>query len=87
MAVTCGDTRARILDTAWGLVRELFAAAVDRVDRDGRLAVGWSVPSATDWVWARAQPATFQHLVVDRGWPAGDYVDRAVHSVLSEVLS
>jgi hypothetical protein len=70
-----------------GDLRELFAVAVDRVHRAGRLADGWSVPSATDWVWARAQPATFQHLVGDRGWPAGDYVDRAVRSVLSEVLS
>ena len=52
-----------------GDLRELFAAAVERVDRDGRLADGWSVAAATDWVWARAQPATFQHLVGDRAWP------------------
>jgi AcrR family transcriptional regulator len=82
-----GDEGGAAWRDRMGDLRELFAAAVDRVDRDGRLAEGWSVPSATDWVWARAQPATFQDLVVDRGWPAADYVDRAVHSVLSEVLS
>jgi hypothetical protein len=70
-----------------GDLRELFAAAVDRVERAGRLAEGWSATTATDWVWARAQPATFHHLVVDRAWPAGDYVDRAVGSVLSEVVA
>ena len=69
-----------------GDLRELFAAAMARVDGDGRLAEGWTVPAATDWVWARAQPSTFQHLVGDRAWPPGDYTERAVRSVLSEVL-
>jgi AcrR family transcriptional regulator len=53
-----------------GDLRDMFAAAVARVEVDGRLAAGWTVPAATDWVWARAQPATFQHLVGDRAWPA-----------------
>ena len=69
-----------------GDLRELFAAAVARVDGQGRLAEGWTVPAATDWVWARAQPSTFQHLVGDRAWPPGDYTERAVRSVLSEVV-
>jgi hypothetical protein len=55
------------------------------VDRHGRLAQGWTAPAATDWVWARAQPSAFAHLVVDRGWPAGDYTDRVVGSNLSEL--
>jgi AcrR family transcriptional regulator len=70
-----------------GDLRELFAAAVARVEGDGRLAEGWTVPAATDWVWARAQPSTFQHLVGDRAWAPGDYSERAVRSVLSEVVS
>jgi hypothetical protein len=43
--------------------------------------------SATDWVWARAQPSAFALLVTDRGWPATDHVDRAVPSILAEVVS
>jgi AcrR family transcriptional regulator len=70
-----------------GDLRELFAGAVARLERDGRLAEGWTVPAAADWVWARAQPATFSHLVGDRAWPAADYTERAVRSVLSEVVS
>jgi AcrR family transcriptional regulator len=70
-----------------GDLRELFAGAVARLARDGRLAEGWTVPAAADWVWARAQPSTFSHLVGDRGWPAGDYTERAVRSVLAEVVS
>ena len=69
-----------------GDLREMFAAAVARIEGEGRLAEGWTVPAATDWVWARAQPATFSHLVGDRGWPPGDYTERAVRSVLSEVV-
>jgi AcrR family transcriptional regulator len=72
---------------AWRDLRELFAGAVARLERDGRLAEGWTVPAAADWVWARAQPSTFSHLVGDRAWPAADYTERAVRSVLSEVVS
>jgi AcrR family transcriptional regulator len=70
-----------------GDLHRLFAAAVDRVHRDGRLAEGWTVPAAADWVWARAQPSTFQHLVGDRAWPADHYTDRVLRSVLSEVVA
>jgi AcrR family transcriptional regulator len=86
-AATNGDEGGVAWRDRMGDLREMFAAAVERVDRDGRLAGGWTVPSATDWVWARAQPATFQHLVVDRAWPADDYTERAVRSILAEVVS
>jgi AcrR family transcriptional regulator len=67
-------------------LRAMFAAAVDRVQAAGRLAAGWTPAAATDWVWARAQPAAFAHLVTDRGWPAADYTDRVVPSILAEVV-
>jgi AcrR family transcriptional regulator len=86
-AATNGDEGGVAWRDRMGDLRELFAAAVDRVERDGRLAAGWTATSASDWVWARAQPATYQHLVVDRAWRPGDYVDRAVRSVLSEVVA
>ena len=86
-AATNGDEGGVAWRDRMGDLREVFAAAVERVDQDGRLAEGWTVPSATDWVWARAQPATFQHLVVDRAWPADDYTERAVRSILAEVVS
>jgi AcrR family transcriptional regulator len=86
-AATNGDEGGVAWRDRMGDLREVFAAAVERVDGDGRLARGWTVPSATDWVWARAQPATFQHLVVDRGWPAEDYTERAVRSILAEVAT
>ncbi|HET9291848.1 MAG TPA: TetR/AcrR family transcriptional regulator [Actinomycetes bacterium] len=86
-AATNGDEGGVAWRDRMGDLREMFAAAVERVDQDGRLAEGWTVPSATDWVWARAQPATFHHLVVDRAWPADDYTERAVRSILAEVVT
>jgi hypothetical protein len=53
-------------------LREAFRIAVDRVHQAGRLAGGWTVPAATDWVWARSHLTTWQHLVGERGWPPGD---------------
>jgi len=85
-AAVSGDEGGVAWRDRMGDLRELFAAAVARVEGDGRLAEGWTVPAATDWVWARAQPATFQHLVGDRAWPAEDYTERVVRSVLSEVV-
>src|SRR5262245_34038178 len=69
-AATIGDEGGVAWRDRMGGLWEVVAAAVDRVERDGRLADGWSAATATDWVWARAQPATYQHLVVDRAWPA-----------------
>jgi AcrR family transcriptional regulator len=86
-AATNGDEGGVAWRDRMGDLREVFAAAVERVHQDGRLAEGWTVASATDWVWARAQPATFQHLVVDRAWPADAYTDRTVRSILAEVVT
>jgi hypothetical protein len=70
-----------------GDLRDQVAAAVERVAADGRLAAGWTAAEAADWVWARSQPATFDHLVGDRGWAPEAYADRAVRSILAEVVS
>src|SRR4029453_19214962 len=86
-AATNGDEGGVAWRDRMGDLREMFAAAVERVDGDGSLAQYWTVPSATDWVWARPPPATFQHLVIDRAWSAEDYTERAVRSILAEVVT
>jgi AcrR family transcriptional regulator len=86
-AAVNGDDGGAAWRDRMGDLREVLAAAVDRVAADGRLAEGWTPAAAADWVWARAQPSAFAHLVADRGWPAGDYVDRVVPSILAEVVS
>jgi hypothetical protein len=60
--------------------------------RSGAVAVaavspGWTVDAAADWVYARSHVSTWQHLVADRGWRAGDYVERTVASIMAEVVA
>jgi AcrR family transcriptional regulator len=68
-------------------IHETFRLAVARVDDAGRLAPGWTVDTAADWVYARSHVSTWQHLVADRGWPAADYVERTVASIMGEVVA
>lgn len=64
----------------------VFRVAVERVAQDGILAEGWTIETATDWVWARSHLANWQHLVVECGWPIEDYEERTARSILTEVL-
>jgi AcrR family transcriptional regulator len=86
-AAVNGDDGGAAWRDRMGDLREVLATAVDRVAADGRLAGAWTAAAATDWVWARAQPSAFAHLVGDRRWPVEAYVDRAVPSILAEVVS
>ena len=69
-----------------GSLWEVFHSAVERVEKDGWLADGWTVRTAADWVWARSHLEGWQHLVVERGWSPEDYEERVIRSVLAEVL-
>jgi AcrR family transcriptional regulator len=48
--------------------RRALGLVVIALDRDRALAPGWDVETATDWIWAQAHPATYHHLVAERGW-------------------
>jgi len=68
-------------------LRSVCRVAVERVADAGRLAEGWTVETAADWVWARSHLETWQHLVVERGWSPEDYEERCVRSILTEILA
>ena len=68
-------------------IHEAFRLAVARVEEAGRLAPGWTVDTAADWVYARSHVSTWQHLVADRGWPPGDYIERTIASIMAEVVA
>ena len=68
-------------------IHEAFRLAVARVAEAGRLAPGWTVDTAADWVYARSHVSTWQHLVTDRGWPPGDYIERTIASIMAEVVA
>jgi AcrR family transcriptional regulator len=67
-------------------LRDGFRHAVARIEAAGELAPGWTVETATDWVWARTHIAGWAHLVVERGWGADEYVLRLVGSLRRELL-
>jgi AcrR family transcriptional regulator len=70
-----------------GALWDVFHRAVERVENNGRLADGWSVKTATDWVWARSHLEGWQHLVAECGWSPEDHEERVVRSILAEVLA
>jgi AcrR family transcriptional regulator len=81
-AAITGDEGAEAWHDRMGELREALRAAVERVE----LADGWTVDAAADWAWARAQPSQWRHLVDERGWAVEDYVERAVTSILGELI-
>jgi AcrR family transcriptional regulator len=86
-AAITGDEGGAAWQDRMGDLREAFRIAVDRIHLDGRLAEGWTVETATDWVWTRSHLTTWHHLVVERGWSPDDYKKRSIRSILAEVLS
>jgi hypothetical protein len=72
---------------AWPHLCEAFRGAIERIEREGRLAPGWTVPTATDWVWARSHIATWENLVDERGWTPEELTERTVASILGEVVT
>ena len=86
-AVITGDEGGAAWRDRMDDIREAFRLAAERVDGAGRLAPGWTVERAADWIYARSHLSNWQHLVVDRGWPAPDYVERTIGSIMAEVVA
>jgi AcrR family transcriptional regulator len=86
-ALVTGDDGAVAWRDRMGELHEAMRIALDRLDRRGRLAPGWSVGAAADWAWARTQPSTRSHLVGERGWTAEEYTERTVRSLMAELVA
>jgi AcrR family transcriptional regulator len=69
-----------------GALRWGVELAVQRVADAGRLTDGWTVATASDWVWSRIHFTTWYHLAVERGWDREALADQTVRSVLAEVV-
>jgi AcrR family transcriptional regulator len=82
-AALTGDDGADAWHDRMGELREAFRFATGRLE----LTPGWTADTAADWAWARVQPSNWRHLVDERGWAAGDYVDRAVASIRAELTA
>jgi AcrR family transcriptional regulator len=86
-AVITGDEGGAAWRDRMADIHEAFRLAVERVAEEGRLAPGWTVPTAADWIFALTHVSTWQRLVVERGWSASDYAERTVASILAEVVA
>ena len=76
-AATTGDDGGDAYTQRMADWRRAIGLVVIALDRDRALAPGWDVETATDWIWAQAHPATYHHLVAERGWAA----ERAVGTI------
>jgi len=77
MAVQDSDAAAA---EAWAsrmqAVREGCQAAIEALERDGQLAPGWTVRTATDLFWAMLSVRVWEQLTKDCGWSEADYITR-----------
>jgi AcrR family transcriptional regulator len=84
-ALVTGDEGGDAWRDRMAELREAIRIGIDRLNRHGHLAEGWTTEAAADWAWSRIQPTTWQHLVGERGWSAGDYTERTIGSLLREL--
>jgi AcrR family transcriptional regulator len=85
-ALITGDEGGAAWQDRFEELHQVFGHALERVECDGRLAAGWTVDSATDWIWARTQPSSWDYLVGMRGWSPEEWIDRMTRSVIDEVV-
>jgi AcrR family transcriptional regulator len=85
-AWTTGDEGAGAwrdrMDDLW----RAFRIPLERIAADGLLADGWTVETATDWIWARVHPANYEYVVEIRGWTRKRFTERTTHALLGELL-
>jgi AcrR family transcriptional regulator len=86
-ALISGDEGGSAWRERMGELRAILRQAFRRVERERRLAPGWSVDQAADWTWSRIQPSTYAHLVQERGWEHAEYERRTLASLLGELVS
>ena len=85
-ALVTGDEGGDAWRDRMSELHEAFRLAVARVAKEDRLAGGWTVRRAADWIWARLQPSAYAHLVEERGWSAADYTQRTIDSLIGELV-
>ena len=85
-ALIAGDEGGEAWTDRMRDLHAIFRAAADRVVGAGRLAPEWTAATAADWLWARVQPSTWDHLVAHRHWSHGAYTERTVATLLAELV-
>lgn len=65
--------------------RENIRQGMERLQREGLLAEGWTVDEAADFAWALLSVHTYEYLVVERRWPIDQFV-RRLQTTLRNIL-
>jgi len=78
------------VEAAWqkreGSRLALTRSVIQRLADDGRLAKGWTVPTAVDLVWALTAPGITEDLVVKRRWSRDKLGDSLFHLVAGSLI-
>ena len=80
-AAITGDEGAAAWTQRMRRLHSRFGDAIARVE----LSPGWTIDTATDWVWARLHPSAYAHLVEGCGWTHAHFTEWSVGSLLSEL--
>ena len=85
-AANDSDFRA-VWDNRMQQRRDAIHMLVVRMARDGRLAEGWSVEEATDWLWSLTNFRLYDEMVLQRGWDPERLTHRIVESIDATLLA
>ena len=86
-AAITGAEGAKAYDDRMQAWRETLRISIAALHDARLLRRAWTVDRATDWVYARTQPAAYEYLVRQCGWPANAVTDRTIRSLLAELLT
>jgi AcrR family transcriptional regulator len=86
-AAITGDVGGEAWRDRMTALRETLRHALVRLADAGRLREPWTADDAADWAWSRVHPATWAHLVEERGWTAAAFADRTLASLTAELVA
>jgi AcrR family transcriptional regulator len=82
-----GDSDAQAaIQSRWQMLRGGFLALMQSVQREGRLAGGWTPETAADWMYHLTHIDTWHHLVAELQWLPQDVIDRTIESLQMTLL-
>ncbi len=64
------EDAARAWEDRMAELLKFYRGLINDLKKEGALAPGWSVPRATDFLWASSSVQAWDLLVGDRGWSA-----------------
>lgn len=79
------DAQAAI-QSRWHMLRGGFLALMQSVQREGRLADGWTPEAAADWMYHLTHIDTWHHLVAEWQWKPQLVAQRTIESLQMTLL-